>query len=130
MPKPQAVTDTQVRYEIDLKCPACFDDGFCIEHDQWYIDSTQTIEATTDKEAQLATLLSKYHQEEHCRHGRKTYPAKLRKIVTETTADGFSRITTTDLPFPQIKRCVCGKTYVPLRDEAACHEVVPVKAAV
>lgn len=118
-------TKRTVTYRLTYTYPTCYDDGGT-GHDTYWGDSTETLIATSDREAQLASLDDKYRRPEHCYHGRRSHPVKITKVVVEETADGFSRRTETIVPLPQAKQCACGKTYWPVKGETACHKVVEV----
>lgn len=112
-------------YKIYYNSPGCYDDGG-IGHDQFWREYSKIVEAKTDKEAKLASLDdTEFRAKEHCYHGRHAHPTKIEKTVKEVTSDGFERTTTVTIPLPQAKRCVCGKLYMPIRGQKACHTLTP-----
>lgn len=116
------VASKEVTYKIHYKSPSCYDDGG-LGHDEFWSDSSKLVDAKTDKEAQIASIGDEFHTKEYCHHGRCCRPTKIEKIVVETTADGFSRTTISEVPLPIARRCPCGKTYMPILGETACHEL-------
>ena len=119
-------TSMTVSYQIAYSSPTCFDDGG-ISHDQYYSDYTDKITAASDEEAQRISLSDKYHRREYCRHGRHSHTTGITKTVTETTEDGWERVTTTAVPLPTKKWCACRREYWPILGEKACHELVPIQ---
>jgi len=86
-------------------------------------DAHKGIVASTDVEAQLASLGDEFRQP--CSgwyfRNQRAFPVKIVKHVHEEAADGFVRNTEFDVPLPHSGRCPCSKVYWPIKGEQACH---------
>jgi hypothetical protein len=91
-------------------------------------DAHKDITASTDVEAQLASLSDEFRQPCSGWHFReqRAFPVKIVKHVHEETADGFVRDTELEVPLPRSERCPCGKVYWPVNGEQACHSLTAV----
>ena len=115
-----------VKYEAEYHYWSCYDDGG-LGHDISSNKATTTLKSTNDKDARIEAQNA---DREYQKRGKSChdqpgppYVVKVIKTVHEKTDDGFERTTKIDLSLPTIKRCPCGKSYVPLRGEKACHEL-------
>ena len=115
--------ERNVLYIIHYKYSWVFDDDSPSgigDHITNWSATNEVLEATTDREAQLASMASKFHDNDHLITG-------IEKVVHEVTSDGFERTTTSKVPLPHSKTCPCGKVYWPIKGETACHELITLK---
>jgi hypothetical protein len=117
-----------VAYRLIIAGYGCYDDGG-LGHDMWSHNYPEIIkDATSDRDAKLKALdrakeLSNQKKQCHCHPGPPS-AVRIEKTVHEVTDDGFERTTTGVVPWPEAKKCPCGKVYRPIRGESACHELV------